>query len=110
MYNLKTRLWVWCAMAFALVMFLGALADAQVPAEVSSLSLGGTFSQAGEDLNLGFIGGDTHRIDKRACGLVSSERDECRDCVIRDTQCAYPRRFDVARLGIERFWRCTAGY
>ena len=27
----KTRkLWVWCAMAFALVMFLGALADAQV--------------------------------------------------------------------------------
>ena len=54
----KTRkLWVWCAMAFALVMFLGALADAQVPAEVSSLSLGGTFSQAGEDLNLGFIGG-----------------------------------------------------
>ena len=54
----KTRkLWVWCAMAFALVMFLGTLADAQVPAEVSSLSLGGTFSQAGEDLNLGFIGG-----------------------------------------------------
>ena len=30
MYNLKTRLWVWCAMAFALVMFLGALADAQL--------------------------------------------------------------------------------
>ena len=30
MYNLKTRLWVWCAMAFALVMFLGAFADAQL--------------------------------------------------------------------------------
>ena len=30
MYNLKTRLWVWCAMAFALVMFCGALADAQL--------------------------------------------------------------------------------
>ena len=30
MYNLKTRLWVWCAMAFALVMFFGVLADAQL--------------------------------------------------------------------------------
>ena len=30
MYNLKTRLWVWCAMAFALVMFFGAFADAQL--------------------------------------------------------------------------------
>ena len=26
----KTRLWLWCAMAFALVMFLGAIADAQL--------------------------------------------------------------------------------
>ena len=49
--------WFLCAMAFALVMFWGAFADAQVPAEVSSLTMGGTFSQAGEDLNLGFIGG-----------------------------------------------------
>ena len=54
----KTRkLWLLCAMAFALVMFFGAFADAGVPAEVSSLSLGGMFSQAGNDLNLGFIGG-----------------------------------------------------
>ena len=31
MFFQKTRkLWVWCAMAFALVMFLGALADAQL--------------------------------------------------------------------------------
>ena len=39
MFFQKTRkLWLWCAMAFALVIFLGAVADAQVPAEVSSLS------------------------------------------------------------------------
>ena len=106
----KTRLWVWCAMAFALVMFFGAFADAGVPAEVSSLSLGGMFSQAGNDLNLGFIGGVPLDFMNGHAGLVSPERDECRYCVIRDTQCAYPRRFDVARLGIERFWRCTAGY
>lgn len=44
----------------ALVMMLAAfhaLVYVQVPTEVSSLSLGGTFSQAGEDLNIGFIGG-----------------------------------------------------
>ena len=44
----------------ALAMMLAALyapVYAQVPAEVSSLSLGGTFSQAGGDLNIGFLGG-----------------------------------------------------
>ena len=42
-----------------LVMFsmLTIAAFAQVPAQVDNFSLGGTFSQAGGDLNLGFLGG-----------------------------------------------------
>ena len=102
---------LWCAMAFALVMFCGAFADAQVPAEVSSLSLGGTFSQAGEDLNLGFIGGDTHRSDMNGHVAWFLQRGSSAEIVLSETLNAHIQGgLTGTRLGIERFWRCTAGY
>ena len=48
---------MWGAMILALVLLFGSLAFAGVPAQVSSVTLGGTFAQAGEDLNVGFVGG-----------------------------------------------------
>ena len=57
MYYQKTRIYFWLATLVALLMFCGVMAYAQVPGQVSSLTLGGTFAQAGEDLNVGFVGG-----------------------------------------------------
>ena len=55
MYGFKT-LMTWFVL-LAVIVFWGMVAHAQVPGEVSNLTLGGTFAQSGEDLNLGFIGG-----------------------------------------------------